>query len=271
MPRHNDKPKRSFCVSASFLSGSAALLTAVVAVAGLFLPESQSSLGDRAPTPVMIGDVVDIQLAVRHPCCTFSVQVRLSGFRGQECFVRATLINVVDGSETRGDEIFTSEADAYQARVNVSVSAATPATYIARFILYASDGVELDRSETMPFSMVPYDHDTRPVRPGEFLLGRNPMSREHLPSDQPRQRIRTAAVHRRFLAHERRRHPQLPDLARTSGLHQARRALACAAAGECDRGTAEGRKALALARATKSSLVTRELKRLGQTLRAATA
>jgi hypothetical protein len=59
------------------------------------------------------------------------------------------------------------------------------------------------------------------------------------------------------------------DRMRTSGLHQARLALACAAAGERDRASAEGRKALAIARATKSSLIGRELKRLGETLRAA--
>jgi hypothetical protein len=52
---------------------------------------------------------------------------------------------------------------------------------------------------------------------------------------------------------------------------QARLALACAGAGEHDRATAEGRKALAIARKTKSSLAARELKRLGQTLGAAKA
>jgi hypothetical protein len=59
------------------------------------------------------------------------------------------------------------------------------------------------------------------------------------------------------------------DRARDAGVHQARFALACAAAGDRDRATAEGRKALAAVRGTKSSVVARELKRLGRTLSAA--
>jgi hypothetical protein len=55
---------------------------------------------------------------------------------------------------------------------------------------------------------------------------------------------------------------------RDGGLHQARLGLACAAAGELDRAEAEGRKALAMQRATKSGIAARELRRLGQTLSA---
>lgn len=56
------------------------------------------------------------------------------------------------------------------------------------------------------------------------------------------------------------------DQMRDGGLHQARLALACAAAGEQDRAAAEGRKALAIARTTKSSVAARELRRLGAAL-----
>jgi hypothetical protein len=52
------------------------------------------------------------------------------------------------------------------------------------------------------------------------------------------------------------------------GVHQARLALACAAAGEPDRAAAEGIRALELARATKSHLNVRELKRLDHRLAA---
>jgi len=54
------------------------------------------------------------------------------------------------------------------------------------------------------------------------------------------------------------------DLMRDGGLNQARLALACALAGEHDRAKAEGRKALTIARRTKSSIAARELKQLGQ-------
>jgi hypothetical protein len=56
------------------------------------------------------------------------------------------------------------------------------------------------------------------------------------------------------------------DRARDGGSHQARLALACAGAGEYDRAEAEGRKALAIARTTKSSSTMRELKQLAKTL-----
>jgi transcriptional regulator with XRE-family HTH domain len=56
------------------------------------------------------------------------------------------------------------------------------------------------------------------------------------------------------------------DRRRYRGVHQARLALACAASGEHDRAQVEGRKALASARATKSSVATRELKQLGSLL-----
>jgi transcriptional regulator with XRE-family HTH domain len=56
------------------------------------------------------------------------------------------------------------------------------------------------------------------------------------------------------------------DEMRGGGVHQARLALACAAAGDRSRAQAEGRKALTVARATKSATATRELKRLGVAL-----
>ncbi|HEV7807892.1 MAG TPA: hypothetical protein VGO80_18880, partial [Solirubrobacteraceae bacterium] len=53
---------------------------------------------------------------------------------------------------------------------------------------------------------------------------------------------------------------------RDGGLYLARLARACADAGEPDRAHAEGRKALAIARATRSSVAARELKQLTTTL-----
>jgi hypothetical protein len=59
------------------------------------------------------------------------------------------------------------------------------------------------------------------------------------------------------------------DQVRDGGLQQARLALACAGAGELDRAKAEGRKALTIAKRTKSVTATRELRRLGAALAAA--
>ena len=56
---------------------------------------------------------------------------------------------------------------------------------------------------------------------------------------------------------------------RDGGLHQIHLAKACAAAGELDRAKAEGRKALGIARMTKSVMAVRELRELRETLAAA--
>jgi transcriptional regulator with XRE-family HTH domain len=55
---------------------------------------------------------------------------------------------------------------------------------------------------------------------------------------------------------------------RARGVHQARLAVACAAAGELDRAKAEGRRALAITKSTKSATATRELRRLREVLAA---
>ena len=59
------------------------------------------------------------------------------------------------------------------------------------------------------------------------------------------------------------------ERARDGAAHRARLARACATTGELDRARAEGRKAFAIAQATKSSSIERELRQLGAELRAA--
>jgi hypothetical protein len=56
---------------------------------------------------------------------------------------------------------------------------------------------------------------------------------------------------------------------RDGGLYLARLAQACADAGEPDRARTEGRKALTIARSTRSTVAARELKQLTATLNAA--
>jgi transcriptional regulator with XRE-family HTH domain len=56
--------------------------------------------------------------------------------------------------------------------------------------------------------------------------------------------------------------------ARDGAVHQARLAIACAQTGEIDRAKAEGRRALAITKATNSATATRELRRLREALAA---
>jgi hypothetical protein len=66
----------------------------------------------------------------------------------------------------------------------------------------------------------------------------------------------------------RRKVARAEDVLRDSGVQRARLALACAEAGERDRAEVEGRKALAIARATRSNAAARELEQLGRSLSA---
>ena len=59
------------------------------------------------------------------------------------------------------------------------------------------------------------------------------------------------------------------ECVRSAGLHRARLALSCAAAGERDRAIAEGRKARAIVHSTQSAMAAGELRRLGAVLRSA--
>jgi len=147
MADDSETPKRSksFWIGLSAIAG---LLTAGVAVVGLFLPE------DKPPAPAALGEITDVQIGSRNPCCTFSVQVVLNGYKGQDCLLRAVVINSVDDSETAGGELtFIPEADSDRARADAPVSPPSTGTYTARFILYDPDGVELDRANTAPFNV----------------------------------------------------------------------------------------------------------------------
>jgi hypothetical protein len=59
-----------------------------------------------------------------------------------------------------------------------------------------------------------------------------------------------------------------PAAAHATAAYTSRLATACADAGELDRARAEGRKALAIARTTRSSVAARELRQLSATLNA---
>jgi hypothetical protein len=110
------------------------------------------------------------------------------------------------------------------------------------------------------------DHDTAEDDP-YGRVGRHNVTPPYLLADEarcwlwlrPRKAIVMFEDASRLWPHDRTSH---------RGVHQARLALACAAAGEPDRAAAEGIEALELARATKSHLNVRELKRLDHQLAA---
>ena len=163
------KPRRSFWWSLrGFFAALGALLTTGVAIVGLFLPDNHSTtqtlevppqnVATPTPTPTptaMGGEIVKVQDTGRDPCCTFTVQVTLVGFNGQDCVLSSVLVNELDGSETPMPEsvTFTSEADADRAGSDVDIPVAESGTYHVRFVLSDPDGVELDRSDSDSFDV----------------------------------------------------------------------------------------------------------------------
>ena len=99
----------------------------------------------------MGGDISDVQSTVEDPCCTFSVKISLTGFKGKDCTLAATLIDA-EGSETPGEEHqVTAEADTDSGRIDAAVFVPGPGTYRVRFVLRDPDGTELERFTTDPF------------------------------------------------------------------------------------------------------------------------
>jgi transcriptional regulator with XRE-family HTH domain len=127
----------------------------------------------------------------------------------------------------------------------------------------AGDGVACERRLAEAYSLVEDDDSPAPLWAGEFRCTTTSVRQAEARCRlfmRPRDAI---ALYDDVL----REWPR--DLTRDRGVHQARLALACAAANERDRAEAEGRKALACARATKSATAAQELRRLGTLLSAA--
>lgn len=98
----------------------------------------------------MAGDIADVQLATGSPCCTFSVQVKLEGFKGKECPVRWTLVAANTGRSApgSGETAFMPEANIDRARTDIEVPVYVAGSWFVRFVLYDPDGVELDRQDS---------------------------------------------------------------------------------------------------------------------------
>jgi len=127
----------------------------------------------------------------------------------------------------------------------------------------ANDVAACGRSLVAAYGLL--DHDTDDAQHGR--VGRRNVTHPYVLADearcwlwlQPRKAIVMFEDAWRLFPH---------DCTSHRGVHQARLALACAAAGEPDRAAAEGIEALEIAQVTKSYLNVRELKRLDHQLAA---
>jgi hypothetical protein len=148
----------------TWVKWTAGIVASVIGGLILFALTRENGPFNHPPPPTaapMGGKITDIKASVQRPCCTFSVQVSLGGFNGQQCHLRWTLIDAntgqdaYGGSENPGREgiTLTPEAGVDQARVEASVPISTAGQYFVRFGLYDPDEVELDRSDTNSFNV----------------------------------------------------------------------------------------------------------------------
>jgi helix-turn-helix protein len=93
-------------------------------------------------------------------------------------------------------------------------------------------------------------------------LARNEITRPYVLASEARCRL-WLRPHNAIATYESALRNWPREQTRTRGVQQARLALACAASGEPERAAAEGRRALEVARTTRSDMTMRELKRLG--------
>jgi hypothetical protein len=131
---------------------AAAVVGAIITVLGSIGVFWLTHVGGPA---VMGGTITDVQLTSGDPCCTFSVRVKLEGFKDRECTVYWSLVDVYTGfEEMRGPGLgFVSEADVDQARGDIEVPVRSAGTFVVLFFVIDPDGVELDRYTTDEFDV----------------------------------------------------------------------------------------------------------------------
>jgi hypothetical protein len=100
-----------------------------------------------AEAPPLAGEITDVQLSRGRPCCTYSVQVHLLGFKSQPCMVKTTIIDAASGNQGRPGTgpSFVPESNDDQATQEITVPIPRSGNFMVRFILYDPKGVELDR------------------------------------------------------------------------------------------------------------------------------
>lgn len=129
------------------------ILFALTREGGPINPAKPTTIPSTEPAP-RGGDIIDAQMAIARPCCTFSVQVRIAGLRGQTNELRWSIVNSVGSLFPVPQGVsFIPDANVDQARADAVVSITNPGTYYVRFVLYDPNGVELDRLDTQTFNV----------------------------------------------------------------------------------------------------------------------
>jgi hypothetical protein len=107
---------------------------------------------NKKPPPSMGGTISDVQIAALNPCCSFSVNFTLEGFRGKTASVEAIVTDANSGATAGPVPAFTAvpDADKDQASytADIPMSGYPPGNYVVTFVLHAPNGSELDRMDS---------------------------------------------------------------------------------------------------------------------------
>ncbi len=131
------------------------VVTAVLGPLTVFvLTREGGPIVDEDPHPLR-GDITAVELGATNPCCDFSVEFALEGFRDEPATIWAVVTNQDSGAQGEEFEMWEvrPEADRDAAAVTGTIPFYDTGTFTVTFILVDRDGMELDRETSEVFTV----------------------------------------------------------------------------------------------------------------------
>ncbi|MGY1770366.1 hypothetical protein [Blastococcus sp. SYSU D00813] len=119
-------------------------------LAVFFLTREGGPLNPEDPPPLG-GDISAVELSTANPCCSFSVNFQLEGYRGQDVTIEAVITEATTGvqSDPFPVTVVQPEADRDQAVITSEVPLEA-GTFTVTYVLIDPDGMVLDRMTSGP-------------------------------------------------------------------------------------------------------------------------
>ena len=103
----------------------------------------------------LAADIVEAQMSVINPCCEWSVQVDVKGFKGRSCTVEAEVF-LPNGEKVERAVVQEVTMDEDRDRANIPVSIPLPpGWYQVHFVVRGDNGLVLDRFGTPTVEVTP--------------------------------------------------------------------------------------------------------------------
>lgn len=131
-----------------------AIATPLVSGLLLFVFTRPGGLLNPKDPPPRGGDISEVQLSDNNPCCTYSVNFTLKGFKGQTAHIRAYAVDAASGQPAGASLSWPAkpDADEDQALLTAHVPQRRGKSYVT-FELVDPHGTVLDRKNTSPITV----------------------------------------------------------------------------------------------------------------------